>query len=91
MAVIQVIVQVSSDVAHELHIGESNTSEELRKMAKKLDISLKPMHPDSKDLLLEQYFIVEISETLSVEQVIKLLRQCKAVEAAYIKPPDELP
>ena len=88
-----VTIQVSADVAHIVHEGGSPTTEsrELLKIAEELGVSLEPMHPGAEDPLLAPYFRVEVSDSATAERVIAHLRQSKTVEAAYLKPPDELP
>jgi hypothetical protein len=56
-----------------------------------LGLTLTPIHPGATDPLLAPYFIVEVRDADQAGQVIERLRQIPAVEAAYVKPPDELP
>jgi hypothetical protein len=37
------------------------------------------------------YFIVDVPDAETAQRVINRLQQSKAIEAAYLKPPDELP
>lgn len=88
-----VTIQLSAVVARTLHRRESPTTEsqELLKIAEELGVSLEPVHPGAEDPLLAPYFRVDVSDSATAERVIAHLRQSKAVEAAYLKPPDELP
>ncbi|OEU57551.1 MAG: hypothetical protein BA871_09590 [Desulfuromonadales bacterium C00003096] len=88
-----VIIQVSADVARALHQHTPPTidSQELTKAAKELGVLLKAMHPGAEDPLLTPYFMIEAPDSTIAEQVIARIRQCKSTEAAYLKPPDELP
>lgn len=90
---IQITVQVSVDVARTLHRrGPPTTkSQELFKIVEELGVLLEPMHPGAEDPLLAPYFTVEVPDSTTAERVITHLRQSKAIEAAYLKPPDELP
>ncbi len=90
---IQVIIQVSTDVARILHQRGAPTTEskELFRITEELGVLLKPMHPGAEDPLLNQYFLVEVPDSATAERVIAHLRRSKAIEAAYLKPPDELP
>jgi hypothetical protein len=66
-------------------------SEELLQAAKELGVKLKPMHPGVEDPHLVPYYMVEVADISRAEQVMDRFLKCKAVEGAYIKPPDELP
>lgn len=69
----------------------TTASRELLKTAWDLDVTLKPMHPDTDDPKLASYFVVELPDAATAERVIARLQNCKAIKAAYMKPPDELP
>jgi hypothetical protein len=88
-----VTLQVQTDVALALHQRRPHTaaSKELLQTAKELDVVLKPLHPGVEDRHLVSYFTVEVPDSATAEVVLAHLRNCKAVEAAYIKPPDEMP
>lgn len=90
---IQVTIQVSADVARMLHQRGAPTTEskELFKIAEELGVLLEPLHPGAEDPLLTPYFMVEVPDSTTAEHVIAHLRQSMAVEAVYLKPPDELP
>jgi len=90
---IQVIVQVSADVARTLQQRGAPTAEsqELLKIAEELGVLLEPVHPGVEDPLLAPYFMAEVPDSTTAEWVITHLRKFKAIEAAYLKPPDELP
>ena len=93
MTKIQVTVQVSADVARILHQRGAPTTEskELLKIAEEFGVVLEPMHPGAEDPLLTPYFMVEVPDSTTAERVIAHLRRSTAVEAVYLKPPDELP
>ena len=90
---IKIIVQVSADVARSLNHLDPQTaeSEALSEMIKTLGFTLVPMHPGTDDPSLQRYFIVEVLDDKTAQTVIDQLLQTKGIEAAYIKPPDELP
>jgi hypothetical protein len=52
---------------------------------------LEPIHPGTEDPELTRYFTVEAPDQATAERVMARLRQSKAVEAAYVKPPDAMP
>ena len=88
-----VTVQVSPEVARVLNEQAPATTEsqELLKITEELGVVLEPVHPDIDDPLLATFFRAEVPDSATAEQVIARLRQSNSVEAAYLKPPDELP
>ncbi len=89
----QITVQVLADVARPLHQKEAPTaeSEGLLKMIESFGLTLESMHKNTDDPNLQRYFIVEVPDRETAQQVIDRLLQSEAIEGAYIKPPDELP
>ena len=81
------------DVARAIHQRgpATNESEELSRVVETLGATLMPMHPGMEDPSLMSYFIVEVTDPEATQQAIDRLRQLKVVEAAYLKPLDELP
>lgn len=91
---ILITVKVSKKVTGSLQKRKSLTSEfsdELLTVEKDLGILLEPLHPGAKDPHLSPYFKVKVPDHATATKVINRLLNCKAVEAAYIKPSDELP
>ena len=90
---IKVTIIVSADAVHPLHnrCAPTSASQKLLKIAEKFGVVLEPMHPGSEDPLLDPYFIAEVPDSGAAERLVTHLRRSKATEAAYIKPPDELP
>jgi hypothetical protein len=88
-----ITLKVRTDVARALQQRgrPSAESEELLQTAASLGVRLEPIHPGTEDPILISYFTVAVSDPDSVELVLDRLRQCRAVEAAYVKPPDALP
>ena len=86
-------IQVSTDVACILRKRETPTieSKKLSNIAEKLNIVLKPLHPETEDPLLVSYFIVEVPASTTAENIISHLQQSAAVKAVYTKPPDQAP
>lgn len=87
------IIRVRTDVALALHQRQPHTalSKELLQTVKKLDLVLKPLHPGTEDPRLISYFVVKVPDPTTAERVRDRLQHCQAIEAAYIKPPDEMP
>jgi len=88
-----VTIQVKGAVARILRTRESPTIEaqELLRVANSLGVSLEPLDPETKDPHLALYFRVRVPDVETAQRVISFLRHCRAIEAAYIKPPEELP
>jgi hypothetical protein len=53
-------------------------------------VTLMPMHPGVDDSTLASYFTADVDDD-QVETVLDALRSSAAIEAAYVKPADELP
>ena len=89
----QVTVQVSADVACALGQRGPPTadSEVLSRMMKTFGLTLQPMHAGTDDPNLQSYFTVEVPDHATSQRVLNRLQQAAAIEAAYVKPPDELP
>jgi hypothetical protein len=88
-----VVIKVRRDIAINLENRHSQNEEarELFKAAEELGVDLRPMHPRVKDPVLSSYYVVEVSDYREAERVAERFRVCRAAEAVYAKPPDELP
>lgn len=60
-------------------------------LVRDLGVELQPLHPGTSDSELQRFFIVTMEDGERVNQVLESLRECHGIEAAYVKPPDELP
>ena len=89
----QVILQVQPATAVSLHRGleASEAAANLLQTAKKLGVVLRSLRASSKDSPLASGFTVEVPDRATADWVIQELRDCDAVEAAYLVPPTELP
>jgi len=61
------------------------------KLLKKLGLRLEPVHPGTSDPMLAPYFAIEIADRQTADRVLQELQQMKVVDAAYLKPEDEMP
>ena len=89
-----VVIKVSRDIAVsnlEKRHPQNEEARELFKAAEELGVELKQMHPRVKDPVLASYYVVEVSDSREAARVAERFRVCRAVEAVYVKPPDELP
>lgn len=89
----QVIVQVSAEVAHALHerCSPSAPARELLKIFETFGLTLEPMHAHTHDPKLRSYFTVEVVDDITAQRVIDRIGKLAAVKAGYVKPPDEMP
>ncbi|MEK6333298.1 MAG: hypothetical protein AABM67_00005 [Acidobacteriota bacterium] len=91
----RVIVQLQEDAAMELQQGQvdrtSSSTKELLDAAAGLGARLEPLHPGQTHPLLTPYFMVEVADREAAQKVIDSLSRFPIVEAAYLKPEEELP
>lgn len=86
-------VQFTPAIAEKLH-KKSQQDEDLTEIfniESDFQITIKPLHPNTKDPYLITHFITELPDETVAKQVISRLLRSKFVEAAYIKPQDESP
>lgn len=87
-----ITIQVQTDTALALHRQQPTTaSKELLQAAKELSVTLEPMHPGTRDSRLMTYFTVRVPNQEMAQRAIARFQRCAAVEAAYLKPLDEMP
>jgi hypothetical protein len=89
----QLTIRVSHQVAPSLAQGEAANPQarELLRLGEELGIRFRPLHPHTEDPRLARYFMAEVPDRSAAQNVLARLRECAAVEAVYLKPPDELP
>ena len=54
-------------------------------------VKLVPLHPGIDDEALGSYFAVEVPDSETAKTVVRYLRPCRGIRAAYVKPADALP
>jgi hypothetical protein len=88
---VQITVKASPEHVAALH-AEASTPEAraLRETLDEQGVSLSPMHPSVDDPALASYFTVDVDDS-RVDAVLDALHSSAAIEAAYVKPADELP
>ena len=89
----QIIVRISRPTAVVLH-GHGPLTEPAREIvdtAEEQAAQLAPMHPGTRDVDLMRYFTATLLDGETVARAIAGLQACSAVEAAYVKPPAEIP
>lgn len=89
----QATVQVTDDVARALHgrAPATHESDELLRQLESMGLTLEPMHAHTGDPELQTFFTVQLPDDGTGEDVMRHLREFAAIEAAYVKPPDDLP
>ena len=96
----RVMIQLREDVAQELqkqHLHPGSVpkrkpeTEQLLNAVTKLGGRLSPVHPGQTHPTLVPYFMVETKDRMTAEQLIARLQQFNIVEAAYLRPEEELP
>lgn len=86
----EIYVQLELTAARALHAGRPYPpADEVARVARALGLRLEPLHPGAPDELLP-YFVAR-TEDGEVGRALEALLRCRAVEAAYSKPPDEAP
>jgi len=89
----RVTVQLAPDLARKLQqgSGRGKACAELNGVLKNLSVKLVPLHPGIDDEALGSYFAVEVPDSETAQNVVRNLRPCRGIRAAYIKPADALP
>jgi hypothetical protein len=89
----RVTVQLDPKIARTLIHGESSEKAcpELAEVLDTLTVSLVPLHPGVDDGTLSSYFAVDVPDYKTAETVVRRLRPCRGIRAAYVKPVDALP
>jgi hypothetical protein len=98
MEMMRVTVQLRQDAAMELQqSGESSASQlgsdsqQLLATVAELGGRLAPVHPGQTHPLLVTFFVVEVPNRQTAEELINRLQQLNVVEAAYLNPNEQLP
>lgn len=96
----RVMVQLREDAAMELQQGQTGSTsdsqgesetQKLLNAATELGVRLEPVHPGQTHPLLAPFFMVETPDRETAEKVIDRLSRFKTVEAAYLKPDEQMP
>ncbi len=89
----RITVQVDPDVAREItrHGPQEKKCAELAKLLQSLSINLVPLHPGTQDDTLRSYFAIDVPDSATAARVVKQLRPCRGIRAAYVKPAEALP
>lgn len=81
------------DVAEDLRRPRPSldAARELLETAGSVGVALRPTHPGATDALLVPFYHAEVPDPTAAGQVLERLRAARAVDAAYLKPPEALP
>jgi len=87
------VVLVTPVVAKEIREQhyDNKATKELIVAAHDMGVTLEPMHPNVDDENLALYFSVSAENGEAAQRIAERLRSLKAVEAAYLKPPETIP
>jgi hypothetical protein len=91
--IMRVTVKVAPEVARSLTKSGSpgKSCSELSSLLNSLSVRLVPLHPGADDDTLGSYFGLDVPDHKTAERIVKCLRPCKGIRAAYVKPVDALP
>ncbi len=89
----QITLQLDTQTAHEIRHRQppGPAARELLSAIDALEVTLDSVHPGVSDPELGRYYSVEVVDAATGEQIRERLARCVGVEAAYIKPADEMP
>lgn len=90
----QVVVKVVPGVARALHAGTDDAGDagqagEVLEAVYRLGVRLLPEDPHRDGVPASPFFHVQVADPEFAQEVSARLRQCRSVEAAYVKPPAE--
>jgi hypothetical protein len=90
---VTITLQLTAEAARALRGAgpPSPAVEALEGALRAIDAEARPLHRATRDESLMRYFIVELRPGAQPDEALAALRRCEAVEAAYIKPAEELP
>jgi hypothetical protein len=94
---IEITIIATPDVAERLRSNDRGTpdSERIFQFAESHGLTVRPLHSNVDDLESRKYFVAEpppgttYDEARSIGE--RLQSSCRGIEAAYVKPPDEMP
>ena len=89
----QITLQLRSDIAQGLadRSPPAHDTSELLQTLSRFGVSLQPLHPNTNDPELLTQFWITVPDQATADEVLQQLHSLKAVQAAYRKPPDEMP
>jgi hypothetical protein len=89
----RITVQLDPNLAREFTQQDVRERQcpELAQLLQSLSINLTPLHPGSQDDGLRSYFAIDVPDPETAANVVKQLRPCRGIRAAYVKPAESLP
>jgi hypothetical protein len=90
----QITLKLSEDVVRRLgsKVARERATETVLGMTpEQANMEIRPLHPETDDLALSSFYTVDVADEIQAEQTLNRLRSSALVEAAYVKPADELP
>lgn len=89
----RVVVQVVPEAVQPLRRNDSHSPEirELARLLSEFHATLRPTHSESRDPDLSTWFETDAPDASTAEHIASMLNRNDAVQAAYVKPPEEAP
>jgi hypothetical protein len=89
----RITVQLDPNLAREFTQRGARKKQcpELANLLQSLSVNLVPLHPGAQDDALRSYFAIEVPDFETAANIVKQLRPCRGIRAAYVKPAEALP
>ena len=96
----KIMVQLNDEASQELQGSQRDTnfrsdtkgeSDRLLAVLTGLGVKLEPVHPGQTHPLLIPFFMIQVTDRRTADEIIERLQQFKIVAAAYLKPDEQLP
>lgn len=87
----QVLLKLKGAAVASLNLSRTVLPEPIRTQAEKLQLKFQRLHPNLSDIEMASYYVAESADSAKAQAAVQSLLRAPEVEAAYIKPPDEMP
>ena len=87
----RVIVQLRDDPPAAADRQGTRASGRLASVLDDYALTARPLDPGTTDPTLRRFYTIDLPPEVSVDDLLDRLRTLDGVEAAYVKPPDEMP
>jgi hypothetical protein len=87
-----IVVKISKDIVNAIQNKKHNVdlADEILNVEREFDVTLKRLHPGINNTDLSTYFTIDVPNSSNARSIITHLQRCKGIEAAYVKPQDDL-
>ena len=69
--------------------GHARGESSVLSLARELGVTISPQHPGVRDPTLSRYFVAQLPERATAEQLVSELLAVPEVESAFLKPDEE--